>query len=92
MIILLIFHYLIFFIILYFNYEAQKIYQNNLKRYFFFILNLKYFENASVFFTFFSFFNIILDNAVVDAIKLILLIFNNFSIVKKVVNKIERVK
>jgi len=32
------------------------------------------------------------DNAVVDAIKLILLIYNNFSIVKKVVNKIERVK
>jgi len=34
----------------------------------------------------------ILDNAVVDVIKLILLIYNNFSIVKKVVNKIERVK
>ena len=32
------------------------------------------------------------DNAVVDAFKLILLIYNNFSIVKKVVNKIERVK
>jgi len=32
------------------------------------------------------------DNAVVDAIKLILLIYNNFSIVKKVVNKIVRVK
>ena len=32
------------------------------------------------------------DNVVVDAIKLILLIYNNFSIVKKVVNKIERVK
>ena len=32
------------------------------------------------------------DNAVVDAIKLILLIYNNFSIIKKVVNKIERVK
>jgi len=32
------------------------------------------------------------DNTVVDAIKLILLIYNNFSIVKKVVNKIERVK
>jgi len=32
------------------------------------------------------------DNAVVDAIKLILLIYNNFSIVKKVVNQIERVK
>jgi len=31
------------------------------------------------------------DNAVVDAIKLIL-IYNNFSIVKKVVNKIVRVK
>jgi len=30
------------------------------------------------------------DNAVVDAIKLILLIYNNFSIVKKVVNKIVR--
>ena len=34
----------------------------------------------------------IVDNAVVDAFKLILLIYNNFSIVKKVVNKIERVK
>jgi len=33
-----------------------------------------------------------IDNAVVDAIKLILLIYNNFSIVKKVVNKIVRVK
>jgi len=33
-----------------------------------------------------------LDNAVVDVIKLILLIYNNFSIVKIVVNKIERVK
>jgi len=32
------------------------------------------------------------DNVVVDAIKLILLIYNNFSIVKKVVNKIVRVK
>jgi len=32
------------------------------------------------------------DNTVVDAIKLILPIYNNFSIVKKVVNKIERVK
>jgi len=32
------------------------------------------------------------DNVVVDAIKLLLLIYNNFSIVKKVVNKIERVK
>jgi len=32
------------------------------------------------------------DNAVIDAIKLILFIYNNFSIVKKVVNKIERVK
>jgi len=32
------------------------------------------------------------DNAVIDVIKLILLISNNFSIVKKVVNKIERVK
>ena len=32
------------------------------------------------------------DNAVIDAFKLILLIYNNFSIVKKVVNKIERVK
>ena len=32
------------------------------------------------------------DNVVVDAIKLILLIYNNFSIIKKVVNKIERVK
>jgi len=32
------------------------------------------------------------DNAVVDAIKLILLIYNNFNIVKKVVKKIERVK
>ena len=32
------------------------------------------------------------DNAVVDAIKLILLIYNNFSIVKKVVNKIVRVE
>jgi len=32
------------------------------------------------------------DNAVVDAIKLILLIYNNFSIVKIIVNKIERVK
>jgi len=32
------------------------------------------------------------DNVVVDAFKLILLIYNNFSIVKKVVNKIERVK
>jgi len=32
------------------------------------------------------------DNDVVDAIKLILFIYNNFSIVKKVVNKIERVK
>jgi len=34
----------------------------------------------------------ILDNVVVNAIKLILPIYNNFSIVKKVVNKIERVK
>jgi len=33
-----------------------------------------------------------IDNAVVDAIKLILLIYNNFSIVKIVVNRIERVK
>jgi len=32
------------------------------------------------------------DNTVVDAIKLILLFYNNFSIVKKVVNKIDRVK
>jgi len=32
------------------------------------------------------------DIAVVDAIKLILVIYNNFSIVKKVVNKIVRVK
>jgi len=32
------------------------------------------------------------DIAVVDAFKLILLIYNNFSIVKKVVNKIVRVK
>jgi len=32
------------------------------------------------------------DNVVVDAIKLILLIYNNFSIVKKVVSKIEKVK
>ena len=32
------------------------------------------------------------DNAVVDAIKLILLNYSNFSIVKKVVNKIVRVK
>jgi len=32
------------------------------------------------------------DNAVVDAIKLILLIYNNFSIVKKIDNKIEKVK
>jgi len=32
------------------------------------------------------------DNVVVDAIKLILLIYNNFSIVKKVVNKIVKVK
>jgi len=32
------------------------------------------------------------DNAVVDAFKLILLNYNHFSIVKKVVNKIERVK
>jgi len=32
------------------------------------------------------------DNTVVDAIKLMLLIYNNFSIVKKVVKKIERVK
>jgi len=32
------------------------------------------------------------DNAVVDAIKLILLFHTNFSIVKKVVNKIEMVK
>jgi len=36
--------------------------------------------------------NLVIDNAVVDAIKLILLIYNNFSIVKKVVNKIVRVK
>jgi len=35
---------------------------------------------------------LIRDNAVIDAIKLILLIYNNFSIIKKVVNKIERVK
>jgi len=34
----------------------------------------------------------VFDNAVVDAFKLILLIYNNFSIVKKVVNKIVRVK
>ena len=32
------------------------------------------------------------DNAVVDASKLILLIYNDFSIVKKVVNKIVRVE
>ena len=32
------------------------------------------------------------DNVIVDAVKLILLSYNNFSIVKKVVNKIERVK
>jgi len=32
------------------------------------------------------------DIVVVDAFKLRLLIYNNFSIVKKVVNKIERVK
>jgi len=32
------------------------------------------------------------DNAVVDVIKLILHIYNNLSIVKIVVNKIERVK
>jgi len=32
------------------------------------------------------------DNAVVDAIKLILLNYSNVSIVKRVVNKIERVK
>jgi len=32
------------------------------------------------------------DNIVVDAIKLILLIYNNFNIVKRVVNKIEMVK
>jgi len=32
------------------------------------------------------------DNAIVDAFKLKLLIYNNSSIVKKVVNKIERVK
>jgi len=32
------------------------------------------------------------DNVVVNAIKLILLIYNIFSIVKKVANKIERVK
>ena len=32
------------------------------------------------------------DNTIVDAFKLILLIYNNFNIVKKVVNKIERVK
>jgi len=31
------------------------------------------------------------DNAVVDAIKLILLFYNNLSIVKKVIKKIERV-
>jgi len=34
----------------------------------------------------------VFDNTVVDAIKLILLIYNNFNIDKKVVNKIERVK
>jgi len=32
------------------------------------------------------------DNIVVDVIKLILLIYNNFNIVKKVVNEIEKVK
>jgi len=32
------------------------------------------------------------DNVAVDTIKLILLIYNNFSIVKKVANKIERIK
>jgi len=32
------------------------------------------------------------DNVVVDAIKLILLSYNNFNIAKLVVNKIERVK
>jgi len=32
------------------------------------------------------------DNVAVDVTKLILLIYNNFSIVKKVANKIERVK
>jgi len=32
------------------------------------------------------------DNGVVGMIKLILLTYNNFNIVKKVVNKIERVK
>ena len=37
-------------------------------------------------------FGVVSDNAVVDAFKLILFIYNNFSIVKKVVNKIVRVK
>jgi len=32
------------------------------------------------------------DNVIVDAIKLILLNYNNFSIAKIVVNKIERIK
>jgi len=36
--------------------------------------------------------NYLIDNVVVDAFKLILLIYNNFSIVKIVVNIIERVK
>jgi len=35
---------------------------------------------------------LVIDNAVVELFKLILLNYNNFSIVKKVVNKIERVK
>jgi len=33
-----------------------------------------------------------IDNTIVDAIKLILFIYNNFSIVMKVANIIERVK
>jgi len=32
------------------------------------------------------------DNVIVDTIKLILLIYNNFNVVKKLANKIERVK
>ena len=39
-----------------------------------------------------SYLDVKIDNAIVDAIKLILLIYNNFSIVKKVVNKIVRLK
>jgi len=40
--------------------KLKKFIKTIKKRYFFFIFNLKYFENSSILFNFFSFFNIIL--------------------------------